>query len=242
MIYGTPAYMAPEQTTAVDELINERTDVFLLGGVLYKILTGQPPHTGESPRELVLKARQGAVPPPEEVTEHHIYPKLSELAMKAMTKNQEHRYESALAFKSELESFLQGDWRFELKTFDPDDLIIRQGEPGDRAFIIKEGTCCVFKKDRGVETFLEDLGEGEVFGETAVFTNKPRTASVRAISPVTVLVIKREYFHKHFEQDLGMGYWVGLFVKALAERLKEKDSRVTELESQLRDSGYPVPM
>lgn len=242
MIFGTPAYMAPEQTTAVDELIGERTDVFLLGGVLYKILTGLPPHTGDTTKELVLKARKCEVPPPQEVVDHHIYPKLREIAMKAMAKTPEDRYATALEFKTELEGFLRGDWRFERRVFEPDSLIIRQGEPGDRAYIIKEGSCLVFKKDKGVEIFLDELGEGEVFGETAVFTDRPRTASVRAITQVTVLVVNRQHFREHFEQELGMGYWVGLFVKALSDRLKEKDERVTELEGQLRESGYPVPL
>lgn len=41
---GTPLYMAPEQLSLLADDIDERTDVFLLGGLLYSILTGEPPH------------------------------------------------------------------------------------------------------------------------------------------------------------------------------------------------------
>ncbi len=44
---GTPAYMAPEQAVGDTEAIDERTDVFCLGGMLGEILTGQPPYVGE---------------------------------------------------------------------------------------------------------------------------------------------------------------------------------------------------
>ena len=38
---------------------------------------------------------------------------------------------------------------------------------------------------------------------------------------------------EHFDEDLGLGYWMGLFVRALAERFLEKDQRVLELEQEL---------
>ena len=71
----------------------------------------------------------------------------------------------------------------------------------------------------------------DVFGETAVFTNQPRTAHVEAIDDVSVLVVGRD----HFDTELGMGYWLGLFVNALADRFKEKASRVEELEAELAE-------
>jgi serine/threonine protein kinase/tetratricopeptide (TPR) repeat protein len=53
-VLGTPAYMAPEQ--ARGEAADARADVFALGGILCAILTGQPPYSGESPREVIRRA------------------------------------------------------------------------------------------------------------------------------------------------------------------------------------------
>jgi hypothetical protein len=50
---GTPAYMAPEMLGGADPDISERTDIYLLGAILYQILAGKPPHTGETPLEVL---------------------------------------------------------------------------------------------------------------------------------------------------------------------------------------------
>lgn len=57
-IYGSPAYMAPEQAAGQDGLINERIDVFALGATLYEILTAEPLYQGDSVLELVRIARK----------------------------------------------------------------------------------------------------------------------------------------------------------------------------------------
>ncbi|HSM16440.1 MAG TPA: protein kinase [Gemmatimonadales bacterium] len=51
---GTPHYMSPEQATAEKE-ITARSDVYSLGSVLYEMLTGEPPHTGSSAQQIIMK-------------------------------------------------------------------------------------------------------------------------------------------------------------------------------------------
>ncbi|HLU49460.1 MAG TPA: serine/threonine-protein kinase, partial [Planctomycetota bacterium] len=51
-IAGTPAYMAPEMLGGSGRRLSERTDVYLLGGILYEILTGEPPHNGSTLKEI----------------------------------------------------------------------------------------------------------------------------------------------------------------------------------------------
>src|SRR5262249_44322736 len=57
-ILGTPAYMSPEQARGDIDKLDERTDVFGLGGILCTILTGQPPYAGTDGREVYRKARR----------------------------------------------------------------------------------------------------------------------------------------------------------------------------------------
>src|SRR6185436_2391987 len=62
---GTPAYMAPEQARGWNYAIDERTDVFTLGGILYRILAGRPPFVAKTAEETLNLAEKGTVTPPE---------------------------------------------------------------------------------------------------------------------------------------------------------------------------------
>ena len=69
-------------------------------------------------------------------------------------------------------------------------VLIREGEPGRDFFVLAEGTAEVRKGNRRVAT----LGPGDFAGEIALLTNAPRTATVRATSPVTVLRVTSKGF------------------------------------------------
>ncbi len=61
---GTPEYMAPEQ--AAGQPADARSDVFAVGVLLYEILCGEPPHTGDSPKEVLFKKLQEPIQPIEQ--------------------------------------------------------------------------------------------------------------------------------------------------------------------------------
>lgn len=64
LIVGTPPYISPEQARGELDRIDERSDIYVLGGILYAILTLQPPVEGESVHEVVEKIVTSAIRPP----------------------------------------------------------------------------------------------------------------------------------------------------------------------------------
>lgn len=97
---GTPSYMAPEMVYRGLSDIDERTDVYLLGGLLHEILTGHPPHTGET---LMAVIHSVLMP-----SERRDYPasaprQLVAIAEKALTYTPTERFASARAFRLAIE-------------------------------------------------------------------------------------------------------------------------------------------
>ena len=74
------------------------------------------------------------------------------------------------------------------------DTIVRQGEPGDRFYLLVDGRVEVVRQDGGVETRLAELAAGDFFGEMALLDDAPRTATIRALTPVEAYTLDRARF------------------------------------------------
>jgi serine/threonine protein kinase len=98
---GTPPYMAPEQARGQWERIDFRTDVYGLGGVLYALLTGQPPHPGATMSEHLEHAATGDVTPPRTL-KPSIPRALERVVLKALAADPARRYASASALRQAL--------------------------------------------------------------------------------------------------------------------------------------------
>jgi CRP/FNR family cyclic AMP-dependent transcriptional regulator len=90
--------------------------------------------------------------------------------------------------------------------------LTRQGAPGREFFVLIEGEADVRRNGRKVRT----LGDGDFFGEIALVTKRPRTATVVARTPVRVLVVTDRSFRRMIEESPSMQTKV---LQALAERL-----------------------
>lgn len=109
---GTVAYMAPEQTLRDARDIGPWTDVYLLGGTLYQLLTGKLPHGGGNSKQSFFLAAQGIVPHPKEIAPNREIPdELAAIAMQAMAVKIEDRIQSAAEFVARVQDYLTGATR-----------------------------------------------------------------------------------------------------------------------------------
>jgi len=104
-LLGTPAYMAPEQAQCRHDLVDQRTDVYGLGAILYEILTGRPPFIAPKTAEIIRKVCQEAPIPPRQIAAE-ITPSLEAVCLKALRKPLEERYTSAAELAHEVQRWL----------------------------------------------------------------------------------------------------------------------------------------
>jgi WD40 repeat protein/serine/threonine protein kinase len=104
-ILGTPAYMAPEQAAGRRDLIDQRTDVYGLGAILYEICTGRPPFTGADTLEVLRLAREATPPRPEQVCTD-VAPALAAVCMRALARDPVDRYPSAAELARDVQRWL----------------------------------------------------------------------------------------------------------------------------------------
>jgi ATP-binding cassette subfamily B protein len=86
---------------------------------------------------------------------------------------------------------------FVSESFDAGQTIIREGEVGDRFYVLVRGTVdAVVATPDGGERLLRSMDDGSFFGEIALLTDVPRTATVRAKTPALLLSLAREHFQR----------------------------------------------
>src|SRR3954467_5613415 len=102
--------------------------------------------------------------------------------------------------------------------FVPHTAIVREGGAGDGAFVILAGLVAVRRKDpdTGMEFVLAELGAGQMFGEMALLTQKPRTASVVALEATTCAMLSRADFERVMREHPAVAL---ALAAAFAERL-----------------------
>ncbi len=218
-VMGTPAYMAPEQAEA--GALDERTDVFALGGLLYFVLTGLAPFEHPDPMEAMRRAHRVRCTPVEELAPET--PRgLVRIVERAMSRDPTARYPDIGTLRAALQRHLRGEGAFPEVTVARGEHVVVEGDAADAAYVIVRGRCQVYTRREGRHSRVGELGPGDVFGETAILAESTRTASVVADCDTVLLRVTAE----HWEQALtDMRPWLRAFVRALATRFKEQLDR-----------------
>lgn len=80
-----------------------------------------------------------------------------------------------------------------LLTFEPGDVVVAEGEPGDSLFVLTTGSVKAFCKDpRGKYHMVREMNEGSFFGEISILTGMPRTATITAVTPLEILELDHD--------------------------------------------------
>ena len=104
-VIGTAQYLSPEQ--ARGEQVDPRSDVYSTGCLLYELLTGSPPFTGDSAVAVAYQhVREDPIPPSR--VNPDVSPAIDAIVLKAMAKNPANRYQSAAEMREDIERALSG--------------------------------------------------------------------------------------------------------------------------------------
>ncbi|MEP6909763.1 MAG: Stk1 family PASTA domain-containing Ser/Thr kinase [Actinomycetota bacterium] len=104
-IIGTAQYLSPEQARGTG--VDQRSDLYSVGIVLYETLTGQVPFTGDSPVEIAMR-HLSDTPRPPSLVRPEIPPDLDMVVLRALAKNPDDRFQTAEEMDAELERVAQG--------------------------------------------------------------------------------------------------------------------------------------
>jgi cation transporter-like permease len=113
-------------------------------------------------------------------------------------------------------------------------IILREGDKGARLYIIEEGTVEISYGEGKRHVELARLGVGKYFGELSLFDDAPRSATVRAIEPATVLTLDRDDFVDFIKKDPAAGM---IIMAELGSRLRHTNELVAQATEDMQKMG-----
>jgi CRP-like cAMP-binding protein len=120
----------------------------------------------------------------------------------------------------------------ERMTFKDGQALCRQGDTGDAAYIVVDGTVDILKETGDGPVKVAQVGRNAIIGEIAILIDVPRTASVVAAGgEVVALKITKDLFYRLIADFPEMGVEI---MRVLARRLDETTSKLGEVEDRLR--------
>ncbi len=106
-IMGTPAYMSPEQAQGDIASVDELSDIYSLGAVLYEIISGEIPYSGKTAEEILQNIESSNIPDIKALLPI-VPPELCAILQKTFIKDRDERYRSALELSRDIENYMSG--------------------------------------------------------------------------------------------------------------------------------------
>jgi CRP-like cAMP-binding protein len=119
----------------------------------------------------------------------------------------------------------------ERMAFQPGQVICRQGDPGDAAYVIISGDADVVAETAVGEVPLARVGQNAIIGEIAILCDVPRTATVKAGTRIETLKIEKEHFLRLMREFPDMAIQV---MRELADRLSKTTAELSHARNELR--------
>ena len=115
------------------------------------------------------------------------------------------------------------------KTYGDGEIIIRQGDVGDCMYVIQAGEVEVVREDGDKAVRLAVLGEGDVFGEMALFDRETRSATVRALGEARVLTLDKRTFLRRVHEDPSVAFRI---VQRMSHRIRQLNDELVRLKGE----------
>lgn len=119
--------------------------------------------------------------------------------------------------------------KFEAKIFNAGELILRQGDTGEQAYLVNKGKVRVFLQKNGRIIDLAELGPGQIVGEMSLLTGHKNAASVEALEEVSAGVITKEIIREKIDSSDPL---VRKLIRMLVDRVRSTDSALLDSETR----------
>lgn len=115
------------------------------------------------------------------------------------------------------------------KVYGPGEVIVRRGEIGECMYVIQSGRAEVVTESDGMEFRLAELGEGDIFGEMALFEKEVRSATVRPLGEVRVLTVDKRLFLRKIHDDPSFAFRI---MQRMSRRIRELNDKLMCLKQE----------
>lgn len=123
---------------------------------------------------------------------------------------------------------------FPTRSFNPGEVIFAEGDPGNEAYLILSGKVKIARQHQKKRLVLNQLGVDQIFGEMAIITGEPRTATAEAVEPTQVFIITENKLNENLSHNLAIvKNLIDQLIDRLKQLLKQQSTMVSKVERAL---------